>query len=100
MSTALALVAVLLLVGGCGPQLRWFRSTVVRRRWRRQAHAGRAELPTLIDAVAAALGSGLSLPLAFAEVAPTLRPELASPTRRAASALALGATISQAFGAY
>jgi Flp pilus assembly protein TadB len=67
---------------------------------RRRSRETRAELPTLIDAVAAALGSGLSLPLAFAEVAPTLRPELASATRRAASALALGATITDAFASY
>lgn len=60
----------------------------------------RAALPTLVDALAAALGSGLSLPLAFAEIAPTLRPELATPTRRVASSLTLGARVSDAIAAY
>ena len=60
----------------------------------------RAALPALVDAVAAALGSGLSLPVALAEVAPTLPRTLARPTQRAASALVLGASISDALGAY
>jgi Flp pilus assembly protein TadB len=68
-------------------------------RWRRgNAREIRAALPALVDAVAAALASGLSLPVALAEVAPTLPPGLAVPTRRAASALVLGATIGDALG--
>jgi Flp pilus assembly protein TadB len=38
--------------------------------------------------------------MALAEVAPTLPPGLAAPTRRAASALVLGATVGDALGAY
>jgi Flp pilus assembly protein TadB len=60
----------------------------------------RAALPALVDAVAAALASGLSLTVALAEVAPTLPPGLAAPTRRAASALALGAPVGDALGSY
>ena len=60
----------------------------------------RAALPALVDAIAAALGSGLSLPLALAEVAPTLPPGLAAPTHRAAAALVLGATIRDALRTY
>src|SRR5439155_71947 len=48
----------------------------------------------------AALASGLSLPVAFAEVAPTLPAGLAVPTRRAAAALALGAPVGEALAAY
>jgi Flp pilus assembly protein TadB len=50
--------------------------------------------------VAAALASGLSLPVALAEVAPTLPQGLAAPTRRAAAALALGAPVGDALRAY
>ncbi len=100
MSLTLALVAIVLLLTGCLPPMGPLRPWIGRRRWRSPSRVARAELPTLIDAVSAAVGSGLSLPLAFAEVAPTLRPELASTTRRVASALALGATIPDAFGAY
>ena len=71
------------------------------RPWRRRTtRECRAAVATLADALAAALGSGLSLPLAFAEVAPTLRPELASPTRRAAASLALGARVPEALAEY
>jgi Flp pilus assembly protein TadB len=60
----------------------------------------RAALPALVDAVAAALASGLSLPVAFAEVAPTLPSGLAVPTRRVAAALALGAPVGEALRAF
>src|SRR5206468_5091096 len=60
----------------------------------------RAALLALVDAVAAALASGLSLPVAFAEVAPTLPSGLAAPTRRVAAALALGAPVGEALRAY
>lgn len=53
-----------------------------------------------MDGLAAALASGLSLPLAFAEVAPTLRPGLAACTRRAAASLALGARVPDALAAF
>ncbi|HEV8669527.1 MAG TPA: type II secretion system F family protein [Candidatus Limnocylindria bacterium] len=67
---------------------------------RTKSRETRAALPALVDAVAAALGSGLSLPLALAEVAPTLPPGLAVPTHSAAAALVLGATIGDALGTY
>ena len=73
---------------------------VARGARRASARDTRAALPALVDAVAAALASGLSLPVALAEVAPTLPSALASPTRRAASALVLGAPVGDALGAY
>jgi Flp pilus assembly protein TadB len=72
----------------------------IAHRARGSARETRVALPALVDAVAAALASGLSLPVALAEVAPTLPPGLAAPTRRAASALVLGAPIGDALGAY
>ena len=64
------------------------------------ARERRLALPGLVEAVAAALASGLSVQLALAEVAPTLPRALAVPTERAASAMALGATVEEAVGAY
>jgi len=45
----------------------------------------RLALPGLVDAIAAALSSGLSVQLALSEVAPTLPRALALPTERAAA---------------
>jgi Flp pilus assembly protein TadB len=73
---------------------------VANRARRGNPREARAALPALVEAIAAALASGLSLPMALAEVAPTLPPGLAAPTRRAASALVLGATVGDALGAY
>jgi len=70
------------------------------RAHRRNPRETRAALPALVDAVAAALASGLSLPVAFAEVAPTLPSGLAAPTRRVAAALALGAPVGEALHTY
>lgn len=99
MSAALALAALLSLALAAYPgatgRIRLARAT--RRRHRR---AARAALPALVEALAAALASGLSLPLAFAEVAPTLPTELAIATRRASSSLALGARIGDALDSY
>lgn len=78
-------------------------ATAVRRALaarRARAHQTRAALPALVESVAAALASGLSLPVALAGVAPTLPPDLATATRRAASSLVLGAPVSDALGAY
>jgi Flp pilus assembly protein TadB len=69
-------------------------------RWRARLRERRAALPGLIDAVAAALASGLSIPQAFAEVARTLPRPLALATERAAAALALGSSIDAALGSY
>ena len=69
-----------------------------------RAQAGMREcrlaLPGLVDAVAAALSSGLSVQLALSEVAPTLPRALALPTERAAASMALGASVDEAVGAY
>jgi Flp pilus assembly protein TadB len=69
-----------------------------------RARAGKREcrlaLPGLVDAIAAALSSGLSVQLAFSEVAPTLPRALALPTERAAASMALGASVDEAIGAY
>jgi len=60
----------------------------------------RLALPGLVDAVAAALSSGLSVQLALSEVAPTLPRALALPTERAAASMSLGASVDEAVGAY
>src|SRR5688572_11392016 len=73
---------------------------IAKRVRRANGRETRAALPALVDAVATALASGLSLPVALVEVAPTLPPGLAAPTRRAASALLLGAPIGDALRAY
>jgi tight adherence protein C len=69
-------------------------------RARSEARERRLALPGLVDAIAAALGSGLSVQLALAEVAPTLPRGLSRPTERAAAAMALGAPVDEALGAY
>src|SRR5438552_17328635 len=60
----------------------------------------RLALPGLVDSVAAALSSGLSVPLALSEVAPTFPRALARATARAAASIALGASVDAAVGAY
>src|SRR5438094_8001018 len=60
----------------------------------------RLALPGLVDSVAAALSSGLSVQLALSEVAPTLPRALSRPTERAAASIALGASVDEAVGAY
>jgi Flp pilus assembly protein TadB len=101
-------VTALLVLGACAAlaaavldrRLVELARRVARRARQRNARDTRAALPALVDAIAAALASGLSLPMALAEVAPTLPPGLAAPTRRAASALVLGASVGGALGAY
>ncbi|HEY6959770.1 MAG TPA: type II secretion system F family protein [Candidatus Limnocylindria bacterium] len=98
MSVALAIAALVafFLAAVPGMPVR-FSASLPRRTTDRGA---RAALPALVEALAAALASGLSLPLAFAEVAPTLPASLASATRRAAASLALGVGIADALAAY
>jgi len=67
---------------------------------RRDRHRSRLALPGLIEALAAALAAGLSLELAFAEIAPTLPSGLARRTAAVATALRLGEPIDRALGAY
>jgi Flp pilus assembly protein TadB len=69
-------------------------------RERAAARERRLALPGLVDAIAAALASGLSVQLAFTEVAPTLPRSLAHPTECAAAAMALGASVDEAVKAY
>ncbi|HKY50270.1 MAG TPA: type II secretion system F family protein [Candidatus Limnocylindria bacterium] len=69
---------------------------LMRRARRGGSREVRAALPALVDALAAAFASGLSLQTALAEVAPTLPPALTAPTRRAAASLALGASVGRA----
>jgi Flp pilus assembly protein TadB len=76
------------------------RAALPRLPLRRADRRVRAAIPGLVDALAAALGSGLSLPLAFAEIAPTLAPPLAVVTRRVAAVLALGARVTDALSLY
>ena len=101
MSALLALTAIALMLIAALPHAGDPRKVLRWRPLRLRGHRDvRAALPTLVDALAAALGSGLSLTLAFAEVAPTLPPRLGSATRRVASALALGARVQDALTAY
>lgn len=66
----------------------------------REMRTTRAALPGLVESLAAAIASGLSLPQAFAETAPALPPSLAAPTRRVAAALRLGIPLADALRAY
>jgi Flp pilus assembly protein TadB len=56
--------------------------------------------PALVEAVGAALASGLSLPQAFAEISGSLPPGLAVPTRRAAASLSLSEGVDVALRSY
>jgi len=69
------------------------------RSWR-AAGATRSALPALIDAIAAALAAGLSLELAFSEVAPTLPGPLARATANVSASLRIGEPIERALAAY
>lgn len=69
-------------------------------RTRSEIRECRLALPGLVDAVAAALSSGLSVQLALGEVAPTLPRALSRPTERAAASMALGASVDEAVDAY
>lgn len=60
----------------------------------------RLALPGLVEAVGAALASGLSIQLALAEVASTLPSVLARATEHATAALVLGARLEIAFAAF
>lgn len=99
MSVALALGAIVVLVVAAlpWPVPRLGAFAKVRRA---NDRAARIALPALVDALASALGSGLSLPLAFAEIAPTLPRALAAATARTAASLALGARIGDALASY
>ena len=69
-------------------------------RSRRAVGATRSALPALIDAIAAALAAGLSLELAFSEVAPTMPGPLARATANVSASLRLGESVERALRAY
>ena len=94
--TGLLLFAGLVLIGSALPRDK-LRDAI---RARRDRHRARVALPGLIEALAAALAAGLSLELAFAEIAPTLPRGLARRTAAVATALRLGVPIDRALGAY
>jgi len=67
---------------------------------RRNARAARLALPGFVDSLGAALGAGLSLELALAEIAPTLARPLDERCRRAAASLRLGAPLDAALAEF
>lgn len=104
LTLALACLAVVIAVVAVAPDDtrivagRALRAVDPREASRRRER--RAGLSALVEAIGAALAGGLSLPEAFAEVAPSLPSSLAAPTRHVASALVLGAPIESALRAY
>ncbi|HET8568342.1 MAG TPA: type II secretion system F family protein [Candidatus Limnocylindria bacterium] len=93
--TAVLLVAALV----CAAAALWPSHALRALSRRREVRERRAALPALADALGAALGAGLSLPLAFAEVAPALPPPVDACCRRIASSLRLGDGLERALGA-
>jgi Flp pilus assembly protein TadB len=67
---------------------------------RRAGHVSRLALPAFVESLGAALGAGLSLELAFAEIAPTMPVPLADRGRRAAAMLRLGGSLDEALSAF
>ena len=104
MIAALLLAAVAALAVAALDDSRLHALLTAARRFDPRERAGardrRLALPGLVDAVGAALASGLSVQLALAEVAPTLPRALARATERAAAALSLGSPVHDALGAY
>ena len=98
LSIAFAIVATEIEQAHGGRLLRRLATLGPRARAARRVR--RIVLPGLVEAVAAALASGLSLQLAFAEIAPTLPEPLARATRRAAASLRLGLPLQVALRGY
>ena len=73
---------------------------LARARAARRMRLARVAFPTLIDALASALRSGLSMRQAFAEIAPTAPAELRVSTERVAAMLTLGSNIRGALASY
>lgn len=96
----LALLALIALCAAAVPSPS-LRDAVRRARAARSARRdARVAFPAFVDALAAALASGLSLQLALAEVAPTLCSPLAIAARRAAASLALGLPVGASLDAF
>lgn len=64
------------------------------------ARAARLALPGFVEALGAALGAGLSIELALAEIGPTLPRPLDARCRRAAAGLRLGTSLDSALDAF
>lgn len=71
-----------------------------RMRRTRASRGSRVAFPAFVEAVGAALGAGLSLDMALAEVAGTLPDPLADRCRRAASTLRLGSPLAVALSSF
>lgn len=67
---------------------------------RGSGRAARLALPGFVESLGAALGAGLSLQLALAEIAPTLPRPLDARCREAAASLRLGAPVDRALAAF
>ena len=96
------LLALLALSALCAAALPFPSSRDALRRVRSSrtaARDARVAFPAFVDALAAALASGLSLQLALAEVAPTLPATLGPTARRAAASLALGLPVGRSLEA-
>jgi len=97
-------IAGAMLAAGVLVAIAAFADTATPRRLLRRVRgrgtgATGATLPMLVDAIAAALASGLSLPLAFAQIAPTLPAPFDDAARRVAAGLQLGDRIEDALRA-
>jgi Flp pilus assembly protein TadB len=100
-SALLLAAAAIVAVAAIGPTApRRIAAWTARAMPRRVSRASRAALPALVESLAAALAGGLSLPQAFAEVAPAMPGPLAVPTRRVAASLALGLPLDESLAAY
>lgn len=92
MTTLLALAALSAAVAST-PLPTHALAALRRARERRTRRSSRDALPGLVDALASALRSGLSIPQAFAEIAPSLPEPLGAKARVAAATLFLGGSL-------
>lgn len=98
MSAVLAMAGLAILLFGLMP--RRHLAEIVAAFERRPRREPRLAFPGLVESIAGALGGGLSLELAFAEVAPTLPLSLAAATHRVVASLRLGVPLRSALAAY
>ena len=89
------LVVIALAAIAIAPPGVWLRFTR-----RESARGARLALPGFVEALGAALGAGLSVELALAEIAPTLPRPLDACCRQAAASLRLGAPLDSALDAF
>src|SRR5437763_14297147 len=98
--TAVLLAAALVAAVAASPLGAVVTSRVVAARSHAGTRHSRSAFPALVDALAAALASGLALPMAFAEIAPTVPAPLADATRSAAASLTPGVRVADTLVAY